>query len=56
MCSREWNIRSGRRRRNLDCVTVAWGKGPLVTHVLRAESVELTDARTDTTGYFIKRK
>ena len=26
--------RSGRRRRNLDCVTVAWGKGNLVTHVL----------------------
>ena len=38
MCSREWNIeRSGRRRRNLDCVTVAWGKGILVTHVLGTE-------------------
>ena len=49
ICSMEWNIeRSGRRRRNLDCVTVAWGKGTLVTHVLGTESVELTDARTDT--------
>ena len=48
ICSREWNIeRSGRRRRSLDCVTVAWGKGTLVTHVLGTESVELTDARTD---------
>ena len=57
MCSKKWNIeRSGRRRRNLDCVTVAWGKGTLVTHVLGAESVELTDARTDTIGYFMRRK
>ena len=57
ICSREWNIeRSGRRRRSLDCVTVAWGKGTLVTHVLGTESVELTDARTDTIGYFMRRK
>ena len=57
MCSREWNLkRSGRRQRNLDCVTVAWGKGSLVTHVLEVESVELTDARTDTIGYFTRRK
>ena len=57
MCSREWNIeRNGRRQRNLDCVTVIWGKGTLVTHVLGAESVELTDARTDTIGYFMRRK
>ena len=57
ICSREWNIeRSGRRRRNSDCVTVAWGKGTLVTHVLGAESVELTDAKTDTIGYFMRRK
>ena len=34
MCSREWNVeRSGRRRGNSDSVTVAWGKGTLVTHV-----------------------
>ena len=57
MCSREWNIeRNGRRQRNLDCVIVVWGKGTLVTHVLGAESVELTDARTDTIGYFMRRK
>ena len=57
MCSREWNIeRSGRRRRNLDCVTVAWGKGTLVINVLGAERVKLTDARTDTTGYFMRSK
>ena len=57
MCSRERNIeRSGRRRRNLDCVTVAWGKGTLVIHVLGAERVELRDARTDTTAYFMRRK
>ena len=56
-CSRERNIeRSGRRRRNLDCVTVAWGKGTLVINVLGAERVELTDARTDTTGYFMRSK
>jgi len=53
MCSREWNIeRSGRWQRNLDCVTVARGNGTLVTHVLKAEKVELTDARADTIGYF----
>ena len=53
----EWNIeRNGRRQRNLDCVTVVWGKGTLVTHVLEAESVELTDARTVTIGYFMRRK
>ena len=57
MCSREWNIeRNRRRQRNLDCVIVVWGKGTLVTHVLGAESVELTDARTDTIGYFMRRK
>ena len=57
MCSRQWNIeRNGRRQRNLDCVIVVWGKGTLVTHVLGAESVELTDARTDTIGYFMRRK
>ena len=57
MCSREWNIeRSGSWQRNLDGVTVVWGKGTLVTHVLGTESVELTDARTDTTGYFMRRR
>ena len=31
LCSRVWNIeRNGRRQRNLDCVTVVWGKGTLV--------------------------
>ena len=30
--------------------------GHLVTHVLGAESVELTDARTNTIGYFTRRK
>ena len=55
LCSRVWNIeRNGRRQRNLDCVTVVWGKGTLVTHVLGVESVELTDARTDTIGYFMR--
>ena len=57
MCSRKWNIETnGRRQRDLDCVTVVWGKGTLVTHVLEAESVELTVARTDTIGYFMRRK
>ena len=57
MCSRERNIeRSGRRQRNLDSVTVAWRKGTLVINVLGAERVELTDARTDTTGYFMRSK
>ena len=57
MCSRERNIeRNGRRQRNLDCVTVVWGKGTLVTHVLGVESVELTDARTYTIAYFMRRK
>ena len=55
LCSREWNIeRNERRQRNLDCVTVVWGKGTLVTHVLGVESRELTDARTDTIGYFMR--
>ena len=40
----------------MDCVTVVWGKGTLVTHVLEVESVELTDARTVTIGYFMRRK
>ena len=57
MCSRERNIeRSGRPRRNLDSVTFAWGKGTLVINVLGAERVELTGARTDTTGYFMRSK
>ena len=57
ICSREWNTeRSGRRQRNLDYVTLAWRKGTLVTHVPGTESVELTDARTDTTGYFMRRR
>ena len=42
--------------RNLDCVTIVWGKGTFVTHVLGTESVGLTDARTDTIGYFMRRK
>ena len=57
MCSKEWTIeRIGRWQRNLDCVTIAWRKGTFVTHVLGAESVELTDARTNTTCYFTTRK
>ena len=57
MCSREKNMeRSGRRRRNLDCVTAAWGKGTLVINVRGVERVEMTDARTDTTGHFMRRK
>ena len=57
ICSREWNIeRSGRQQRNLYCVNAVWGKGSLVTHVLGTESVELMDARTDTIGYFMRRK
>ena len=56
MYSKECNIKGSGRRRNLDCATAAWGKGTLVSHVLGAESVELTDGRTDPIGYFMKRK
>ena len=56
MYSRECNIKRSGRRRNSDCATAAWGKGTLVSHVLGAESVGLTDARTDPIGYFMKRK
>ena len=55
--SREWSIeRNGRQRRNLDCVTIAWEKGTLVTHVLGTGSVELMDVRTDIIGYFMRRR
>ena len=57
MCSKELNTERIRRwQRNLECVNIAWGKITLVTHVLGAEGVELTDARTNTTGYFTRRK
>ena len=56
MCSKEWNIKSGTRRRNLDCVTIVWGRGTWVSHVFGAESAELMDVRTITTGYFMRRR
>jgi len=56
MYSRGCKIKRSGRRRHLDCDNAAWRTGTLVTHVLGAERVELTDARTDTIGYFMKRK
>ena len=42
--------------KKLGYVTAVWRKSTLVTHVLGAERVELTDSRTDTIGYFMRRK